>query len=143
MTERIGGRDRGVLLGAGGGQPEPERSFFGHHHFVEFFAIGQFLDVAAFGNQIAGIGKNVFLVLGEPSRAQLAAFFFVAGGHEDDVAVEQDAGALDRQHRHQVDHARTFIVQRAAAPNVTVLHLAGERRHLPFGRDGRDHIHMS
>ena len=82
-------------------------------------------------------------MIDEPSRAVLAAFFFVAGRDEYHVAIEQDSRPLDREHRHQLDHARALVVERAAPPDFSVFHRPRERRNFPFLRIGGHHVHVA
>ena len=104
---------------------------------------GRLLDSATLIEQVTGVGKDLLLVLDEPSGAVAAAFFLVAGRDEDHVALEQDAGAFDRQHRHQLDHARTLVIDRTAAPDIAVLDLTREGWHLPLLGIGRHHVHVA
>ena len=139
------GRRIGRVPGrAAGGEPQPERRLLGDGHHVNFaLVVGQRANPAALVEQEAGVGEDARLVIDEPSRAVAAAFLLVAGGDKQHVAIEEDARALDREHRHQLDHAGALVVDRAAAPYFAVLDEARERRHLPFLGIGRDHVHVA
>src|SRR5208282_3879944 len=118
---RFGRRIRCVTSGPGSSYPDPQRSLFGYRHrIIDLIAVRLGYYAAALVEDVADVGIDRLLMVDEPSGAVLAAFFFIAGRDEDDIAIEQNSRPLDRQHRHQEDNTRSLIVDRSASPDFSV-----------------------
>ena len=102
---------------------KPQRRLFGDRDRIETAAVGALGNFSAFVQQITGVAKNTGLMINQPAGAILSALLLVGRGQEQDVAVEQNSGALDGQHRHQFDNPRPFIVDRTASPYLAVFDL--------------------
>src|SRR5215471_17556627 len=126
-----------------GGHANPHRSLLGDRDRVVTMMPWRLLYSSALVEQVSGVRVHPLFVVDEPFGAVASALLLIGGGDEDDVAIEQDARALDREHRHHLDHARTLVVDRAAAPDVAVPDLARKRRHLPLLRYRRDDVHVA
>ena len=82
------------------------------------------------------------MVIGDELGAELAPGLLVRGGQEDEIALERDPGALQRQHGRQMQDARRLHVDRAPAVEVTGGDHAAERVHRPVTPVGVDDVDM-
>src|SRR5439155_21437816 len=82
------------------------------------------------------------MLLAQPLQAEAvvamspAALLLVGGRAEDEVAARREALARERSDRDGVRRDLALHVERAAAPDLPVDQLAGERRNLPVGGIG-------
>src|SRR5437667_237890 len=74
----------------------------------------------------AGILHEVPVLVDDEPRPHGAARLLVRGAEEDDVGTQRHGMTLEHEHGHELEHARALHVERAPAPDVTVLHLATE-----------------
>ena len=79
-------------------------------------------------------------LFGEPGGAERAAGLLVRGEDEPDRTPGRAARAHPLADHRQQDRVEVLHVHRAAAPDVAVDDLAGERVDLPVGRDRRHHV---
>src|SRR5437016_2102813 len=132
-------RARPVAGGAVHGEVQPERRLLrGPHAVVLDPSVGIGPNRTAFGEEELGVLHHLRVVLHEPARANAAADLFVRRREEDYVAPERHAGALQREQAQELRDRLALHVQRAAAPEVAVLHGPAERVDFPvFG--AREH----
>src|SRR2546430_11449903 len=81
-------------------------------------------------------------MLDKPASTDAASDLLVRRGEEDHVALERYAGALEREQRHELRDRLALHVERAAAPDVPVLHDARERGDRPVLRARKHDVHM-
>ena len=99
------------------------------------------LVVAAFGDEILDILEQIGVTIHECLRTD-AIQFLISIGDEHNVAIEGDAAALEGDHRHEVDDALALHVERAAAPDVTVLEHSRKRIDTPVAGVRWDDVHV-
>jgi hypothetical protein len=87
--------------------------------------------------------EQVRTVLDEPVGALASAGLLVGREHERDGALRHDAGPLTGTHHRQQHGVEVLHVDRAAAPQVAVLDLAGERVDRPVGGLRRDDVEVA
>src|SRR2546430_7457931 len=82
-----------------------------------------------------GVLDVVAVMLDKPASTDAASDLLVRRGEEDHVALERHAGALEREQRHELRDRLALHIERAASPDVPVLHDARERVEI-----GRAHV---
>src|SRR5690348_3980244 len=137
----VGKRHGGVAGGARGGDGDVDGNFFsGLDADVLDFAV--FYDDAAFFIQGEAGRDFVPVILDGELNAEFAALLFIAFGEHDDVAIEADVGALERDENGGVGDDRAFIVDGDAAVEIAVLDDAAEGIFLPFRAIHADDVEM-
>ena len=91
----------------------------------------------------AGGRKGAHFLVDEEVGALAATGLLVGGVGQHDVAVGFDAGAGPVAHQREGHGVHVLHVDRAAAPDVAVALLAGERVHAPLGRVGGDDVQVA
>ena len=104
--------------------------FTGLHCKILHLAI-LYRNFAAFIQRITG-GKFIPVLRNQYLDAGLPALFLIAGRQENHVAIQMQVGALQRDECGQIRRQHSFIVDRAAAIQITVLHRGRKRIDRPF-----------
>ena len=125
-------------------QPHPGQALLGGLDEVEAQVVADGdAEAADLADRLGAALEQVGVLVDQPAGAELAAGLLVGDEGQHDVARRLDAGAgpvADQRQHHRV---HVLHVDRAAAPDVAVALLAGERVHAPLGRIGGDDVEVA
>jgi len=83
-----------------------------------------------------------YLAGDDHTQAGVAEPLFISGTEENDIAIQVHGAALQGDERGQVGGNHTFVVNRATAPEITVLDDASEGIDRPFAAVYADDVHV-
>ena len=136
--------ERAVAGLAAGGEPHPGQALLGGLHEVEAQVVADGdAEAADLADRLGAALEQVGVLVDQPAGAELAAGLLVGDVGQHDVARRLDAGAGPVADQRQDHGVHVLHVDRAAAPDVAVALLAGERVDAPLGRIGGDDVEVA